>query len=228
MKARKKTGYAWAGIGIIAAAGALAVMLPGGSPAPQASPAELQRSAAAVEAYMNGKDGSSQYGHVLRSWTEAKLAAPERPAGISLKRVGGGQVYGSAESEGYGGDVIYAAPKDKVAYEAEVPEEGLYEIWLDDFILARSALNPELSVEVNGEKPYNEMNEIKLPVDWKVREGDKKVDRYGDELVPGSEIDSAWRSEGLRDPNFFFAEPLKFHLKKAATPSRSRSTKAIC
>lgn len=163
---------------------------------------------------MTNKSGDSNYYNVLKQWTKDQVATPILPESIPMKLVKGGQIYSSSRSEGYGGDVLYAAPKDVLTYEVEVQDEGLYEIWLDDYILEQSTLNPELQVEINGKKQYNEMNELKLAIDWKTQNTEHKVDRYGDELTPKSVVSASWRNEGLSDPNFFYTEPMKFHLNK--------------
>ncbi|MEK5177835.1 MULTISPECIES: extracellular solute-binding protein [Paenibacillus] len=215
MQTKGKIGYVIAGFGFIAvAAGVLAVSLTDNDARTVLSQAESQRSIAAVEAYMTNKSGDSNYYNVLKQWTKDQVATPILPESIPMKLVKGGQIYSSSRSEGYGGDVLYAAPKDVLTYEVEVQDEGLYEIWLDDYILEQSTLNPELQVEINGKKQYNEMNELKLAIDWKTQNTEHKVDRYGDELTPKSVVSASWRNEGLSDPNFFYTEPMKFHLNK--------------
>lgn len=214
MKSKGKVGYLAAGLAIVTvAAGVLAASFLNNGTGQELSQEESQRSIAAVEAYMTNKGSDSNYYSVLGQWKQTSVAVPDIESAIPMELTDGGQRYAAAQSKGYENDVIYAASKDVLSFEAEVPEEGLYEIWIDDYILEQSALNPEIQVEINGAIQFNEMNELRLAMDWKV-EDEQKVDRYGDELTPKSEMVSSWRSEGLTDPNYFFTEPLKFHLSR--------------
>ncbi|MGZ9585471.1 extracellular solute-binding protein [Paenibacillus marinisediminis] len=178
------------------------------------SKADYERSVAVVEAYIDKYDEESNYYSVFKKWEQEKVPVPDRNYNILAAQMSGGQVYSNAKSDGYGGDVVYLAPKDILTFDVDVSEQGLYEIWLDYNITGKTSLMPELDVDVNGKNQYNEMNEVRLAMDWQIEAAGYKVDRYGDELTPKSELVSKWKQEGLADPNFFFSEPLKFHLNK--------------
>ncbi|MCJ8010852.1 extracellular solute-binding protein [Paenibacillus sp. KQZ6P-2] len=180
----------------------------------QVSDAEFERSRAAVEKAVNHGEGDGSYYRVLKKWEEEKLPVPRLSYTIPAAGTTGGKVYSKSQSEGYGDHVVILAPKDELRFDVEVAEQGLYELWMDYRVSDQSFLNPELRISVNGKSQYNEMNELRLPVDWKTEVGSRKVDRYGDELMPKPQIVSGWKSTGLTDPNFFFTEPLKFHLQK--------------
>ncbi|MFD0715603.1 extracellular solute-binding protein [Paenibacillus sp. GCM10027626] len=204
-----------AGIFAIAAAACLLVISqrPGSVPVQALSKAEQELHIAKLEAYTKSYDEDSSYYRVRKKWEAAKVPVPKRQYTIPLAQLDGGKVYDQLQSGGYGSDVIYLEPKDPFSFELNVDDEGLYEIWLDYCVLPQSAINPELAIEINGTKQYNEMDELRLAVDWKVEEG-RKVDRFGDELAQRSEILSIWKKSGLTDPNFFFTDPLKFYMKK--------------
>jgi len=213
--AKKNRAYIIAGIFAIAIAACLIVASLNSNHASEQvlSKAELERNIAKMEAYTKSYDEDGSYYSVMKKWEAAKMPVPKRRIDIPLAQLGGGKVYDPSRSNGYGSDVVYLESKDTLSFDLNVAEEGLYEIWLDYCVLPQSAINPELAVEVNGAKQYNEMNELNLPVDWKSEES-RKVDRFGDELAPKSVIVSSWKKSGLADPNFFFADPLKFHMKK--------------
>lgn len=184
------------------------------------SGADPGHSIAALETFVTANGENSSYYHVYKKWEEAKEAVPNRQYNIPAAAMTGGKVYGRSQSEGYGSDVVYLEPKEVLTFDADVAEQGLYEIWIDYYTLDKTALNPELDVEINGKYQFNEMNKLNLAIDWKVDDGSRKVDRFGDELTPKSAIMTRWRSEGLADPNYFFTEPLKFLLHKGKNSVR--------
>ncbi|OIJ17480.1 ABC transporter substrate-binding protein [Anaerobacillus alkalilacustris] len=184
--------------------------------AEQLSKADYERSMAAIEAYISGFQSDSNYYSVMKQWLTEQLSNPTKSYTIDQSLIHGGKIYENSKNNGYGSDVIYVEPGDQLSFEVEVNEDGLYELWLDYYILETSHLNPELAILVNNEIQYNEMNRITLSMDWQpvALEGGLKYDRYGDELTPRSELISDWKREGLVDPNYFFTGPLKFKLDK--------------
>lgn len=178
------------------------------------SKTDYERNIATVEAYANSYSDASNYYSVLKKWEETNVKAPILNDNLPITRMDGGKVYDKTQSKGYGSDVTYLAPKDVLIFDVDVDQDGLYEIWLDYYVLEQTALKPELDIDINGENQYNEMNELRLPIDWQATVDGSKLDRFGDELTPKSQILSTWKTEGLVDPNFFFTEPLKFKLNK--------------
>jgi len=217
MKKKKKIVYVVTGIFVIAMAVVLFIgrnNLKDDGSVKELSQADFERNIAAVEAYTNSYNDASNYYSVIKKWKETNAAVPKQTYTIPITQMNGGQVYDKSQSKGYGSEAAYLAPKDVLTFDVDVDSEGLYELWLDYYILEKTAIKPELDVDVNGENQYNEMNELRLPIDWQAKEGGQKLDRFGDELTPKSEIRSSWKNEGLVDPNFFFTEPLKFQLNK--------------
>ncbi|WP_274365948.1 extracellular solute-binding protein [Paenibacillus thermotolerans] len=221
MKTTSKIPFIAAGMLLIA----VAVWLIYGSNArdtsgEQRSEADYARSIAAVEAHISSSEGENNYYSVFNRWNNASVPVPAQRYDIPAAKLSGGASYGKAQSEGYEGDVVYAAPKDVVTFDVDVAEQGLYEIWLDYYILPQTVLKPELRIDINGKNQYNEMNKLVLGMDWRPEADERKIDRFGDELTPKSVIVSSWKNEALADPNYFFAEPLKFQLNKGKNTIR--------
>ncbi|MEW9050035.1 MAG: extracellular solute-binding protein [Neobacillus sp.] len=176
---------------------------------------DYDKSIAAIESYISGFQSESNYYSINKQWA-SQLSTPNEKYTISKAEIIGGKEVEPVNSEGYGSEVIYLEPSDEISFEVDVQNEGLYEIWLDYYLLTETILTPELSIEVNDQVYFNEMNAVNLSVDWKTIELDEKLkyDRYGDELNPRSERVLEWKTEGLKDPNYFFNEPLKFKFNK--------------
>lgn len=175
-----------------------------------------EKSIDAIEAYVTGFQEDRNYFSIYNRWVEEDIAKSQEIYAVSPSSFKGGQIIAKEESNGYGGAVVKLEPKDKVTFSVDIQEEGLYEIWLDYYALPETFLKPQMRVEINGESPYNEANQVQLNVEWRQEdlEEEYKYDRFGDELQPKSELLSEWRHEGLEDPNYFFTEPLKFYFKK--------------
>jgi hypothetical protein len=187
-----------------------------GSYEDELSKADYQQSIDAIENYMDSYQKESSYYSIKKQWEADEVPIPNHSYTIMVPQIKGGEVYAESQSEGYGQAVVYVKPKDQISFDVEVTDEGLYEIWLDYYILKNTYLKPELDVDVNQKNQFNEMNDLKLAMDWETLKLDsaQQYDRYGDELTPKSTLVSKWKSEGLVDPNYFFEEPLKFKLNK--------------
>ncbi|MFC5464113.1 extracellular solute-binding protein [Lederbergia graminis] len=180
------------------------------------SEAEYDNSISAVEAYISGFQSDSNYYSIMNNWLEDNLPVPDHEHIISYSQIKGGKVLDSSKSEGYGGNVTYLEPNSEISFDIDISKAGLYEIWLDYYVLPETFLTPELEVRVNDESQFNEMNQLRLSVDWELEQlnDDLKYDRYGDELYPKSELVSKWSNSSLVDPNHFFTEPLKFQFNQ--------------
>ncbi len=95
----------------------------------------------------------------------------------------------------------------------DVLNEGLYEIYVEHYLLEETLLRPSLSVLINGTIQYNEMYNLELPMKWEL-DNEKTFDRFGDEMTPNSYLTNEWSNFGLSDPNYFFVEPVKFFLEE--------------
>lgn len=191
-----------------------------GGKAAAPSGADQQQSIAAVEAYVKSFGEASQYYSVLKQWTADKAAVPQVSYTITPEQLAGGVRKQASDSKGYGQPVAALEPKAELTAEVEVAESGLYELWMDYYVQPQSVLNPEFSLTVNGKTQYNEMNQLRLDMDWSSKKEEKKLDRYGDELMPQAEVFPQWKYKGLQDPNFFYTDPLKIYLDQGKNSLR--------
>ncbi|MDR0553241.1 MAG: extracellular solute-binding protein [Treponema sp.] len=111
-----------------------------------------------------------------------------------------------------GGDVPQAALShgDAAVYRFAVPAEGLYRLRVETRIPGRSFSDITLSALVNGEVPYREAANIRIPLFWRDTTKDFPLDAYGDETVPSQETWEGRRRVDLYDRTAVSSEPLLF------------------
>lgn len=177
------------------------------------SQADYDQSMEAIEGYISGFQTTENYYTIASNWDKSGLVTPGQTYIFDAGSRTGGQLYDEIHSEDYNDQVTYIEPGDELTFSVSIAEAGLYELWLDYYILPETHLVPELSVQINEQAQYNEMNRITLFMEWEP-ENDGKIqyDRYGDQLPPRSVLKSKWESRPLIDPNHFSTTPLKFNL----------------
>ena len=96
-----------------------------------------------------------------------------------------------------------------------VPETGLYELGMDFKAADEFYTIPTISILVNGESQYNELDELELEVLWQIQPlaEDVRYNRYGNELLPGSKSVLTWSKYYFDDYNSSVLEPYKFLLE---------------
>lgn len=137
----------------------------------------------------------------------------EESVNLAQERLGG-ELVPPSQSKNYEGYVTNLQAGDKIELTINAPVGGLYEVWLDYRVEEQTFLNPELSFEINDTTQFNEMNALTLPLQWQQAHEESAIqfDRYGDQLQVRSELAGEWDQQPLKDPNHFFADPLKFEL----------------
>jgi ABC-type glycerol-3-phosphate transport system substrate-binding protein len=118
----------------------------------------------------------------------------------------------ATDSKGYE-EAIEVIAQDEISFELDVLEDGLYTINFDYYIFEDTKTKPTFEIRINDQLQYNELANINVPVTYEIT-GDVQYDRYGDELIPKSTIVSGWANTSLRDPGFFYDEPLYVNLSE--------------
>ncbi|MFB1050997.1 extracellular solute-binding protein [Paraliobacillus sp. JSM ZJ581] len=118
------------------------------------------------------------------------------------------------DSDGYGSDVINWRDNNKVTFEVEVEQEGLYEIGFDYYPLGDAIVPIEGAIQVNGQYPFSESRQIVFPIDWKNETKEFDVDRFGHEVIPKQVPIEAWHHMKVEDSSHLYTRPLTFHLNE--------------
>lgn len=112
--------------------------------------------------------------------------------------------------------------QSEAEYKVTVDKEGLYYLALDYISVGSSLSDYTVSIKVNGNQDYTEMNTIALPMLWTdVEDGyissenkDFPLDSYGDEMAPSQNRVQKWRTIYLYNNTYTSTTPLAFYLKK--------------
>ena len=91
-----------------------------------------------------------------------------------------------------------------------VQQAGLYTVGFDYKCVGDNLLQTSLSMKVNGELPYSELQHLFFADTW--RTGETEYDRYGNESIAMPEKDACWSFTWLRDISFLQNEPLMIYL----------------
>lgn len=172
--------------------------------------------------YVESYDESSSYYGVYQNWMSIDGETPLDTYSIDYNNITGGTLTVRSESYDYDKNTIKVEPGEEITFSVDVNEEGLYELYLEYYLLPETRLRPAVSFEINHETQYNEMANIEVPTKWYVEE-EPVLDRFDDELTPNSFLRSEWSTFTLEDPNFFFIEPMKVYLKEGVNEINMKS-----
>ena len=166
--------------------------------------------------YIEGYDESSSYYGVYTNWMKVQETLPSEVYTITAGDITGGEVVLGQNSNDYGKAVVKVIPQETIEFDVTTSSEGLYEIYIDYYLLEETLLRPTISLTINDELQYNEMANLDVPTNWLV-ESEPVFDRFGDELTRNSSLENAWSSFAISDPNYYFMEPLKVYLPEGVS-----------
>src|SRR5690554_11855 len=78
-------------------------------------------------------------------------------------------------------------------------ESGVHYLAVDYYELSNSIDNNQISILINGEVPFHESNTVVLSSYWQFESEEFKLDRYENEIQPGTIKDIKWRNQALYD-----------------------------
>ncbi|MCR5753272.1 MAG: extracellular solute-binding protein [Acetatifactor sp.] len=93
----------------------------------------------------------------------------------------------------------------------EVEKTGLYVLGFDYKCTGDNILQTSLTMKVNGEIPYRELEHLFFSDTW--RTGEKEYDRYGNESIAMPDKVKEWKFTYLRDTSFLQNDPLMVYLE---------------
>lgn len=108
----------------------------------------------------------------------------------------------------YEGQAVALNYLETAEYVINVEKDGVYILALDYMSGGDSYLDYILSVKVNGQQQYQELQTIELPLYWEDSAEEFLVDRYGDEIAPTQNRVNEWRRTYLYNNTYATVEPL--------------------
>jgi len=115
--------------------------------------------------------------------------------------------------EGYNGTVLKTDEEGFIEWEINVPEEGLYNIYIEYFPIEGRGSAIEREIWINGEMPFRGANHILLSRVWADATGIIRDNRDND-IRPRQIERPVWRQEYFRNHMGYFVEPYQFFLRE--------------
>ena len=116
--------------------------------------------------YVESYDESSSYYGVYQNWMSIDGETPLDTYSIDYNNITGGTLTVKSESYDYDKNTVKVEPGEEIIFSVDVNEEGLYELYLDYYLLPETRLRPAVSFEINQDTQYNEMANIEVPKKW--------------------------------------------------------------
>ncbi|KFZ26686.1 MAG: Bacterial extracellular solute-binding protein [Candidatus Izimaplasma bacterium HR2] len=95
----------------------------------------------------------------------------------------------------------------------EVNEEGLYLVYFDYVSITETHMPVTMDLTINGEKPYEELNQIILDTLWTEDNSEFNIDRYGNDVFNEQSIYEEFLVKSLRDSERLYEDGLYIYLE---------------
>ncbi len=216
MGKRKRVIFIVAGIAALAAAGGTLWGLAGSGPA------------ASVEAVSRDEVDEAR-GLLQDSLKFQTVRYQDYIAGRKLRYDLEGGVWEPEAGEketGYDGTVRALDYLDSAEYVVEAKREGLYSLGLDYRTGGSNLSDYRMDVTVNGERYFEEMSMITLPLLWEDGTKEFPLDRYGDETAPAQLRYEGWQYRDLYNTSYYQSDPLYFWLEQGENRIRVQNASA--
>ena len=109
-------------------------------------------------------------------------------------------------------DVLFTDQDSYVEWQVDVPEAGLYQIYMEYYTVESRGVDIEKALTINGKTPFSGADALTFTRHW-TDDGDPIIDNQGNEIRP-TQIDvPVWTSAYFKDDLGYFVEPYTFYLK---------------
>lgn len=117
------------------------------------------------------------------------------------------------EDYGYTGEkAVDLSQFREATYSVNVPQSGLYYLYLDYYIKDTVLNNLTLSIQINGETQYDDALIVDVPLLWRDQTKEFTLDTYGDESLPAQERVLTWQNLAIYNNMYTTTLPLLFQL----------------
>ncbi len=121
--------------------------------------------------------------------------------------------------------LLWESTDGTVSYDIVVPETGIYCVNMSYFPMESNSTNIELSMQIDGETPYDTASRITLSRVW-VNEKDIYTDSRGNQVRPSQIQKGMWQSADFGDIDGLFNDALFFYLEEGSHEISFTSEKA--
>ncbi len=110
-------------------------------------------------------------------------------------------------------DALFTDTGSTVTWNVNVPQAGMYRLFIDYKITESRGVPAERTVMINDELPFEDARNIAFTRMW-MDGGDVKVDNQGNQIRPRQVEYFGWQSAYFKDDMGFVAEPYVFYFEK--------------
>ncbi|MBQ2116029.1 MAG: extracellular solute-binding protein [Lachnospiraceae bacterium] len=110
-------------------------------------------------------------------------------------------------------DSLYTGNDSKVTWEIDIPETGLYNIYMEYMTVKSRGVEIERAVYINDETPFEDAGNLSFSRIW-TDDGPVKVDNQGNEIRPSQKEEYDWQSAYCKDDMGYIIEPYQFYFEK--------------
>jgi hypothetical protein len=173
---------------------------------------------------LNDAYGSPRYSEVLQDYLAAGITETGEVKTIPTASLTGQKIdssdsdHGSAVEDyatisGISQDVLLLDDDHSVTFTHTGAQAGIVHLALDFFDVESNISNTQISISVNGEAPFYESQTLTLPAEWTLNSTVFTLDRYDNEIQPGSTKIQAWFHHEINDFNGMHPGLFSFYLE---------------
>ncbi len=109
--------------------------------------------------------------------------------------------------------VLLTETDSSVTFHVNVPEEGMYNMYMEYLAPQSRGVAVEREVYINGELPFEDAKNVTFTRIW-TDDGEKRVDNQGNEIRPPQKEIFDWQNAYFRDDMGYIIEPYQFFFNK--------------
>lgn len=110
-------------------------------------------------------------------------------------------------------NVLVTQEDGYVEWTVNVPEDGMYNIYVKYFQMQSRGIDIERSILINGEVPFNGADTLTFSRVW-ADDGEATMDNRGNEIRPSQIESPRWESSYCKDLQGYFVEPYMFYFNQ--------------
>ena len=119
----------------------------------------------------------------------------------------------ASKSDLYSSESLFTDTGSVVTFNVDVPEDGMYSLFIEYLITESRGVPAERTVYINGELPFEDARNISFSRIW-TDGGEVRVDNQGNQLRPTQVEIFDWQSAYFRDEMGYIVEPYLFCFNK--------------
>ena len=161
---------------------------------------------------IEGAERKGTYDKYLAS--HANASKPAKDAEVDLfKYQSTGDV---SVAENYNGSkAVVTEAGSEIVWNVDVPEAGLYNLYLEYFAPESRGVAVERTVKINDELPFEDASNIEFTRIW-TNDGEPKIDNQGNEIRPTQIEVYDWQKAYFRDDMGYVDDPYLFYFEKGS------------